>query len=784
MNERFIENQVTESFKKTKNTDFILEYQSSENERIKKCLKVASKSNKGGVGRPEHIITFKNQFDFVVITEIKKSKNLHESKKEPNPEKYAVDGVKHYSNHLSKEFNVLSIAISGEHIDEINVSHFFQRKNSNQVMEVLGHNLLDVESYLNFYTNNEIIFKQDYEVLKTFAQQLNTKLHTNKILESQRSLLLCAILIALNDKSFKESYLYVNSPSLLSSNLYQTLSNQINSLSELEFDETEKIKSEFNFLKTDTTLNNQENILKEIIYDIDNNVKNFIKTNKFRDILSEIYNIFLTYSNSDKGLGIVLTPNHICDFCCEIAELDENSRVLDLCAGTGGFLISALKHMIHKTNGNQKLIEEVKSNNIIGVEYQSHIYALLASNLLINEVKLKNISSGSCFDEKNQNMIKTKKPNVSFINPPYKGDKKKDTEELQFVYNMLNLLEVNGLGIAILPMSCAVSTKDSKILQLRKQILKKHTLEGVFSMPDELFYNSNASVVSCIMVFKAHKKHNLEKNVFFGYFKEDGFVKKKSLGRVDFNNNWSKFKNKWVDYFINKKQENGFSVLKKITENSEWAVENFLVTDYKKLNKKIFEKSLHIYSSYLFGTEKIKYANNKKIIEDDFDLNNISWEIFKLVDIFEISGTKTTKPTTIKNLEFGEYPYVTTKATNNGVESFHNLYTENGNVITVDSAVIGYSAYQYEKFIASDHVEKLTPLETLTPYTMLFITTCLNLEQYRFNYGRKASQNRLKNLEIYLPIDNITKKPNYEFMDNFIKSCAYSQNLIQFFVEI
>jgi type I restriction enzyme M protein len=783
MNERFIENQVTENLKKTSMTDYILEYQSSENERIKKCLKIASKSKKGGVGRPEHIITFQNHFDFVIITEVKKNKSLHESKKEINPEKYAVDGVKHYSNHLSKEFNVLSIAISGENIDEVNVSHFYQRKNSSQVIEVLGYNLLNLESYLNFYTNNEITIREDYDSLKTFAQQLNTKLHTNKILESQRSLLLCAVLIALNDKSFKESYLYVNNPAILSTTLHQTLCNQINNLSELHFGETEKIKSEFSFLKTDTTLNSQQNILKDIIYDIDINIKNFIKTNKFQDILSEIYNIFLTYSNSDKGLGIVLTPSHICDFCCEISELDENSKFLDLCAGTGGFVISALKYMINGANGNQKLVEHIKSNNIIGVEYQSHIYALLASNLLINDVRLKNIFSGSCFDEKNQNLIKTKKPNVSFINPPYKGDKKKDTEELQFVYSMLDLLEINGTGIAILPMSCAVS-HDSKIVELRKQILRKHTLEGVLSLPDELFYNSNASVVSCIMIFKAHKKHNLEKNVFFGYFKDDGFRKKKSLGRIDFDNNWSKIKNKWVDFFINKKEENGFSVLKKITENSEWAVENFLKTDYKKLNKKIFEKNLHIYSSYLFSNEKIKFANNKKIIEDDVELNNISWEIFKLVDIFEISGTKTTKPTTIKNLEPGEYPYVTTKATNNGVESFHNLYTENGNVITVDSAVIGYSAYQYEKFIASDHVEKLTPRETLTPYTMLFITTCLNLEQYRFNYGRKASQNRLKNLEIYLPVDNITKNPNYEFMDNFIKSCAYSQNLIQFFVEV
>ena len=36
---------------------------------------------------------------------------------------------------------------------------------------------------------------------------------------------------------------------------------------------------------------------------------------------------------------------------------------------------------------------------------------------------------------------------------------------------------------------------DDKIKLIREKILKSHTLEGVLSMPDELFYNSNAGVV-------------------------------------------------------------------------------------------------------------------------------------------------------------------------------------------------------------------------------------------------------------------------------------------------
>jgi len=43
---------------------------------------------------------------------------------------YAVDGVLLYSSHLSQEFNVLSIAVSGEVERELKISHFFQAKKS------------------------------------------------------------------------------------------------------------------------------------------------------------------------------------------------------------------------------------------------------------------------------------------------------------------------------------------------------------------------------------------------------------------------------------------------------------------------------------------------------------------------------------------------------------------------------------------------------------------------------------------------------------------------------
>lgn len=61
------------------------------------------------------------------------------------------------------------------------------------------------------------------------------------------------------------------------------------------------------------------------------------------DILGHFYGEFLKYTGGDKkALGIVLTPRHITELFALIANVNKKSTVLDICAGTGGFLVSAM----------------------------------------------------------------------------------------------------------------------------------------------------------------------------------------------------------------------------------------------------------------------------------------------------------------------------------------------------------------------------------------------------------------------------------------------------------
>ena len=64
----------------------------------------------------------------------------------------------------------------------------------------------------------------------------------------------------------------------------------------------------------------------------------------------------------------------------------------------------------------------------------------------------------------------------------------------------------------------------------------------------------------------------------------------------------------------------------------------------------------------------------------------------------------------------------------------------------------------------------------MNKYVALFLVTILNLENYRYNYGRKASQKRLKTIYIKLPERD--EKPDFEFMETFLKSLPYSKSII------
>ncbi|PIU72901.1 methyltransferase [Candidatus Woesearchaeota archaeon CG_4_10_14_0_2_um_filter_33_10] len=774
VNERITEDFFRDSIKKDelyKKSKIILEEQSSKNIKIDKLLKNASKSGIGG-GRPEFVIQFKENSDLIIIVECKPNIRFHKSKEGNKYKDYAVDGVLLYSSFLSKEYDVLSIAISGETKTNLRISHFLQLKGTKEAHKIFEEDrLLSLNDYLNGYKTDEKKFNQDYQELLKYSKTLNDELHSIKIPESQRSLLISGILIALTDKAFCSAYKF-QKPKELSENLINTIKNK---LTDVENEHITEIITTYSFIKTHTIISKEENKLRDIITEIDEKINNFMKTYKYYDVLGQFYIEFLRYANNDKGLGIVLTPPHITELFSEIANVNKDSVVLDNCAGTGGFLISAMRKMIKDAKGDSKKEEKIKLQQIIGIEFQHDIFALICSNMFIHGDGRSNLVKGSCFDEKIMRQVRNFKPNVGFLNPPYKSTKT-DPEELEFVLNNLSLLQKGSICVAIVPMSCALA-KSGVIFSLKEKILREHTLEAVFSMPKELFHNSDVGVNTCIMVFKAKEKHPANYKTYFGYWKDDGFIKRRQ-GREDYNNKWTEIKKYWITTYRNKEEIIGHSIKKVVSAEDEWCVEAYMETNYSSLVKEDFEKTLKECIVYSLKSGLITNVLEKSITNTFLNLNTKDWKFFKIVDLFDIKkGERLVKEERIE----GNIPLITATSENNGVvnyisyDEFKDTKKLFKDKLTIDMFFNVF--YHNYKYFSDDNVHTLIPKNiSLNKYACLFLATILKKLQYKYDFGRQVRLQRLDFDKIRIPIDK-KGNPDWQFMENYIKSLSYSSNL-------
>ena len=177
------------------------------------------------------------------------------------------------------------------------------------------------------------------------------------------------------------------------------------------------------------------------------------------------------------------------------------------------------------------------------------------------------------------------------MNPPYS---QKDKYELEFTEQLLEMLAVGGTGIVVVPMSCAIGTKYKDV---RERLFKKHTLKAVFSMPDDIFYPTGTN--SCVMVWESWKPHDSNFETFFGYCKNDGFVKRKKLGRVDYYGTWKETLEQWLKLYRNRDIADGLSARQSVTHSDEWLCEAYMKTDYSRLTQDDFQKTVNDYLAYL-----------------------------------------------------------------------------------------------------------------------------------------------------------------------------------------
>lgn len=189
---------------------------------------------------------------------------------------------------------------------------------------------------------------------------------------------------------------------------------------------------------------------------------------------------------------------------------------------------------------------------------------------------------------------------------------KEFVDSMKEFWSLMTPKGIRGAIEGVLPVSAAIGT--SKIIQAEKVLmLENNTLDAVFTLPNEIFY-PGASVSACCMVFTLGESHvkadGTVRETFFGYYKEDGFKKKKNLGRVEqFDDNgdskWKAIEEEWLNLFRNHKSVDGLSATMEVSGTDEWLCEAYMKTDYSKLTEADFQQTLNNYLAYLMKEGKI-----------------------------------------------------------------------------------------------------------------------------------------------------------------------------------
>jgi type I restriction-modification system DNA methylase subunit len=578
-------------------------------EKIENLLKKAggkpdacdlSDFSKGGNGKakPEYVITFNNDSNTILVVECKRSVNLHTSEELNKPKKFAVDGALYYAKFLKEEYNVVAIAVSGTKKEDCKVSTFYWQKGFENYTEFSKINIiLEPLNYLKFIKGEKISIAYSVEDIRRTAIDMSNKLRIAKVTANNKPIFIAGILIALQDETFDAEYQTATTLESLIERLRIAITKVLKATN-VEQGRIDSILSAFNDVASlhhfQTTPMTTDNSLRWYIQELDMKIKPMMNhSDSSIDALGEFYQEFIKFSNGDDGkaLGIVLTPQHLTDFMCEVSGLNENSKVVDICAGSGGFLVTAMSKMMK--NANPEEVKNIRQHGLYGVEADPNIFALCIANMIVRRDGKSNIHYGSCFDKKILNELRKQNIDIGLINPPYSQD---DYNELAFVEQLLSVLITRGVAVAVVPLNCALGTTCKAE---RERLFQKHTLEAVFSMPTEIF-NPAASAPPCVMVWTANVPHPAGKQTFFGYYRDDGFVKRKKLGRVDAYGKWEEIKNEWLKLYCERDVKAGLSVKHCVTHKDEWVAEAYMETDYSKLNQTDFEKKIKEYVAFKF----------------------------------------------------------------------------------------------------------------------------------------------------------------------------------------
>lgn len=756
---------------------------------LRDALQTASKNGTGNVGYPDYC-GIVNGYVFVIEDKASvydHAKYLDDKETELDMsqqaiKKYALNGAVHYAIKIMASApyeQLFGFGVSGNE-DGYRITPFFLRSRETKPMILEPVNDFNSFSHSNigtYYCMN--VLKEEIDVDKTEEEIQRDAAELHEYLRSygsltteQKPIIVSGILIALSEidyKNFDINTLICDKTSSDGEKIFVTIKKALKRISV----ENSLILRQFSLIASNVQINTTNpklgktplRFFTEFLYNrIFKNIKYVASPT---DFIGRFYNEFISYSGGDgQTLGIILTPTHITQLFCDLVNLTDKDKVFDPCCGTGGFLIAALHNMIEKSGKTDEEVRRIKNNQLFGIEMQDYMYTVGFTNLLLRSCNTNNLICDSFFNI-NTNHLSGNGFTVGMINPPYSQGSSKDKTlyEINFIFRMLGCLAPGARGIAIVPQSTMVGNSKAE-LEIKREILERHTLEGVITLNPQTFFG--VGVNPCICIFTAGTPHRKDKFVKFIDFTDDGYVAEPKRGLVKTESADAKKAHMlqvWNDEIV----DDDICVKHKINFNDDWIYNaqknnelnliNELFVPYKE--KEELTKVISKLDTLILSKPNIPRPTIVGKATSDFHIDQI----------FDVKMSKSINNNKLNSTP-GNIPYITRTGLNNGILKFVcEQGTEKlnpGNVITigVDTQTV---FYQKQAFYCGNNVLSLSS-ENVDQYIGVFIVGILDqIVKKKYNYGYGATLTRIKNLEIPLPITS-DGKPDWEFMSDYIKT--------------
>lgn len=248
--------------------------------------------------------------------------------------------------------------------------------------------------------------------------------------------------------------------------------------------------------------------------------------------------------------GQFRTPRHIVHFMTELADPESNETVFDPACGTGGFLLSAKRHIeVGQNADTQQLIIDadgfchVKENTaslvepprLEGADNDKAMVRIGIINMILHGVENFHIRYKNSLQEDFTDAAP--KYDVIISNPPF-GIKDREshpysrygftTSELQFLEKSLDALKPHGRAVIIVPEGI-LSNSNAQYRRARQMLLDSNCcLDAVISLPSGAFKPYTTGKSAILVLQKGKPTHE----VWFYELESDGYTQNKDRRRT------------------------------------------------------------------------------------------------------------------------------------------------------------------------------------------------------------------------------------------------------------